>query len=214
MKQISQGAEAKIFLTKTKYSEKTIIKERISKKYRIELFDKQIRKFRTKREVKIIEKCNLLKIKVPKVYDYDLNDMKIYQEYIEGVKLRDKLKLNNFKSYIKKIAKIVAKIHSNDIIHGDLTTSNMIVKKSSSKDLSNDKIYLIDFGLSQISDKIEDKAVDIHLFRQALESKHNKFWKKAYSYFISEYKKSLNNSKQILDRLDKVESRGRNKLKK
>ena len=34
------------------------------------------------------------------------------------------------------------------------------------------KIYLIDFGLSLYSNKPEDKAVDLHLLKQALESKH------------------------------------------
>jgi len=75
---------------------------------------------------------------------------------------------------------------------------------------SEDKIYLIDFGLSFHSTKIEDKSVDIHLLKQALESKHYQFYEKLLENFIEGYKKSKN-SKETLKRLEKVEERGRYK---
>lgn len=71
------------------------------------------------------------------------------------------------------------------------------------------KIYLIDFGLGFQNARIEDKAVDIHLFRQALESKHFKHWEKLFHSFLSGY--SPKDKKQILERLEKVEARGRYK---
>ena len=97
----------------------------------------------------------------------------------------------------------LAKLHDSDIIHGDLTTSNMILDK---------EIVFIDFGLSFHSNKIEDKAVDIHLFKQALESKHFKVKEKALEEFLKGYKKSKDYA-EIMKRLEQVELRGRYKHK-
>lgn len=77
--------------------------------------------------------------------------------------------------------------------------------------LKNGKLYFIDFGLSFFSNKIEDKAVDIHLFKQALESKHYKVYKTAYEFFLKAYNPL--DKKKILERLEKVELRGRYKEK-
>jgi TP53 regulating kinase-like protein len=95
----------------------------------------------------------------------------------------------------------IAVLHQNDIIHGDLTTSNMILK--------NNKIYFIDFGLGFQSARIEDKAVDLHLLRQALESKHFKHWQTLFDAVLLGYKKLGNEA--VLLQLKKVESRGRYK---
>lgn len=227
MQAIYTGAEAVIYLASDKNNNKTIIKERIPKKYRINILDDSIRKFRTKREAKILQKCRDLELNTPKLISFDTVKMKIEQEYIEGVKVRDVISKNNFKKIIKEISKQIAKLHDNNIVHGDLTTSNIILKKIKSKNnnslkakkvnhLKNNNysfcIYLIDFGLSQFSAKVEDKAVDLHLFKQALESKHNKIWENAYNEFLRNYSQFVSNSKEILARLEKVEQRGRNKL--
>ena len=103
---------------------------------------------------------------------------------------------------MKLIGKDIAKLHDNNIIHGDLTTSNMILVK--------DKIFFIDFGLGYTSHKLEDKAVDLHLLRQALEAKHFKHYKTLWKAVESGYKTSKN-SKTTLERLIAVEKRGRYK---
>jgi len=53
MKLLKQGAEAKIFLDGN-----SIIKERISKSYRIKDIDKKLRLYRTRSEAKILDKCS------------------------------------------------------------------------------------------------------------------------------------------------------------
>ena len=100
------------------------------------------------------------------------------------------------KAIIKSLAKEIKKLHSFGIIHGDLTTSNIFFYE--------DKIYLIDFGLSKFSDKIEDKATDIHLLKECLNSRHSLNYKKLWLNFIKEYNEPL-----ILERLRKIESRVR-----
>ncbi len=96
-------------------------------------------------------------------------------------------------------------MHNKDIIHGDLTTSNMIYY--------NYKVYFIDFGLSFFSEKTEDKAVDLHLLRQAIDSKHYKVYEKAFYLILKGYISKAKSSKEIIKRFEIVELRGRNKAK-
>ncbi len=193
---IQEGAEAKIF-KKIEGNVTTIIKQRINKKYRIEAINKLLIPPRTRREVKVITKLKELKINVPEIISTNKKDI-IEMEFIEGNKIRDIL--DNQINIAEEIGTTLALMHDNNIVHGDLTTSNMIF---------NNKLYFIDFGLSLFSQKLEDKAVDIHLFKQALESKHHKIYEQAYKLFIKGYKKSKN-YKEVAERLKKVESRGRN----
>ncbi len=194
MKQIAQGAEATLFQEKGK-----VIKKRLRKNYRIKQLDESLRKFRTRREAKFIDK---LPIAGPKLIKMDDKDMAIEMELIKGEKVRDILEENI--KLCKEIGKKVAILHNNGMIHGDLTTSNMIFNK---------EIYFIDFGLSFFSNKTEDKAVDLHLLKQALESKHYKIFEKAFNLVLQGYKQESNNYKEIKNRFEKVEERGRNKLK-
>ena len=197
-KLIAQGAEAKIIL-----SDNLITKDRISKSYRIPKLDKKIRKSRTKAEIKLLQKASkIINTPIPETFK-DLN--KIIMPYIEGKKLSDHLDtfpLTNQKQICKQIGEDVAKLHDAEIIHGDLTTSNMILKEN--------KIFFIDFGLGFISHKFEDKAVDIHLFKQALEAKHFQNWEILFKEFEKGYNKSKD-SKTVFERLKAVEKRGRYK---
>jgi|TARA_Y100000310_G_scaffold239607_1_gene243272 Kae1-associated kinase Bud32 len=196
---IFQGAEALILLDKNK-----IIKKRVKKSYRISELDEKIRKLRTRAETKLLEKASK-KISVPKVLKSDEKTKEILMEFINGKKLSKYL--DNFPEkqqlkIFKQVGENIAKLHDSDIIHGDLTTSNMIVK--------NDNVYFIDFGLGFISYKIEDKAVDLHLLKQALEAKHFKNWEKLFSEVLKNYKKS-EKADLVLKQLEKVEKRGRYK---
>ena len=195
MKIICQGAEAILYQEKNK-----LIKERIPKTYRIKEIDDKLRKFRTRREGKILEKAS---INVPKVFKIDDNNMKIEMEFIPGKLLKDildDLSVSERNKICRQIGQEISKLHEQNIIHGDLTTSNMIYYK--------DKIYFIDFGLSFFSHKIEDKAVDLHLLKQALESKHYKHFESTFKTILSSYK-----NKEVLSRLQIVEKRGRYKRK-
>ncbi|MFH1589122.1 MAG: KEOPS complex kinase/ATPase Bud32 [archaeon] len=192
MKQIGAGAEAIIYLDKEK-----VKKDRVKKNYRIKEIDEALRKTRTRTEAKILEK---IPIKSPKLLKTDGKSV-IEMEFIEGDKIRDLLDLRPILA--KEIGEKVAEMHNSGIIHGDLTTSNMILNK---------EIYFIDFGLSFFSDKLEDKAVDIHLFKQALESKHYKVAEKAFKQFLKGYQ-NVKNYDNIINRFKVVESRGRYKNK-
>ena len=203
-KPIAQGAEAKIYL-----SDDVISKQRIPKSYRHEALDEQIRKQRTRREGRILNKALLKGINVPKVLNInqkgELTDkFNLELEFIPGDKLADTL--NDYpkakqKAIMKKLGEQTAKLHENNMIHGDLTTSNTILKDT--------KVYIIDFGLGFISTKIEDKAVDLHLIKQALEAKHWENWEELFNEFLDGYKHK--EAKIVVERLEVVEKRGRYK---
>ncbi len=217
-KLIQQGAEAKIFLEGDK-----IIKERIVKGYRHADIDLQIRSRRTKHEAKILCKAKELGINVPFVFNVDKkmrpkDKFILYIEFIEGDKLSEKLNgYDEIKQFwvMEKLGIEVAKLHNNDLIHADLTTSNVILKDK--------EVFIIDFGLGFISSKIEDKAVDLHLIRRALEAKHFMNYGDLFEKFLNGYKKSLlvcksvglpgelNLFEKIFLRLGKIEARGRYK---
>ena len=191
-RKLSSGAESMIYLN----DDNNIEKDRVVKGYRIKEIDDALRRSRTKKELRILKALAKMKFKVPRVIES--TDTKIVMEYVDGVQL--KKILDDSPSLAEPIGRNLQLMHESDIIHGDLTTSNMILK---------DEIYFIDFGLSFVSKRVEDKAVDIHLFKQALESRHYRVHDKAYDYFLKGY--NPKNKKEILERLKAVESRGRYK---
>jgi len=196
---IQQGAEAIILKDKN-----NIIKKRIKKSYRIQELDEKIRKLRTRSETKLLKKASEI-VSVPNISESDEKTKEIIMDFIEGKKLSDNLDKFSKKEQLKickNLGKEVSKLHSKDIIHGDLTTSNMILK--------SDEIFFIDFGLGFISHKYEDKAVDLHLLRQALEAKHFKYWQDLFKKVIKGYS-NYKESKIVLERLKAVEKRGRYK---
>lgn len=209
---IAQGAEA-ILIRK----DDLLLKRRIKKSYRHPSLDFMLRASRTRYEARILEKASRL-INVPRIKAIDGMTSKplepeteIEMEFIDGRLLSEHLdKLN--RRYALKVCNIIgrqiAALHDADIIHGDLTTSNMILKQEKNQD----KVYFIDFGLAFHSARLEDKAVDLHLLRQALESRHFKRAKALFEAVLAGY--ASKNAQKVIERLKKVEARGRYKGKK
>ena len=194
---IQRGAEAVISL-----NGEDILKTRVKKGYRLSALDEKIRKSRTKREAKLLEGARKL-ICVPTVRKVDERSKEIIMEFIKGKKLSDFLSvIENWKEVCFQIGENLAKLHDAGIIHGDLTTSNMIWVSG--------RLYFIDFGLGFISEKVEDKAVDLHLIKEALEARHYEHYEKFFSEFLEGYKNSKNFG-AVMNRFKRVELRGRYK---
>jgi Kae1-associated kinase Bud32 len=200
MELIAAGAEASIYQTDGK-----VVKERKPKAYRIKELDEKLRLSRTKREAKVMEALKKQGLNVPKVLAVDENACSVTMELVDGKKVRDILTAENNGSICREIGTMIGLMHKNDIVHGDLTTSNMI--------LDGTKVYFIDFGLSMFSKREEDKAVDLHLFRQALESSHHQITAECFTTAMTAYKKANPSWKSVFERLEIVEERGRNKHK-
>ena len=195
---IGSGAEAVIYL------DGNVIKDRVRKSYRIKEIDDKLRKSRTRREAKIFEKLAAIGFPAPRLVKSDEKEI-IEMDFIDGDKIRDILERSDYVKLCREIGRKIAVLHNNAIIHGDLTTSNMILK---------DEIYFIDFGLSFFSHKIEDMAVDLHLLRQALESKHYNVWEECFKAALDGYRIESKNGDLVLERLKVVEKRGRYKGKR
>jgi len=212
---IGRGAEAILFEEKEEGKSKTIriVKDRIEKKYRHKVLDEKLRFSRTRREAKVLEK--LAKENFPCPILINQSKDKISISLIEGRQLKEVFD-DDCEYHSKEIAKLVAKMHNLGIIHGDLTTSNMIFdedKINNSKNQEVHKHFLVDFGLSFFSESLEDKAVDIHLFDRAIDSRHYKNYQRAMKVFLEEYSKHAEHGKNIVKRFQLVQMRGRNKAK-
>ncbi len=192
MEKIAQGAEAIIYKTKS-----DVIKDRIKKGYRLPEIDNSLRTKRTKHEAELLNRAARAGVNVPSVLK--IEKTKIHLAFINGVKVRDFLNKSNCEEVCEAIGSDVAKLHSANVVHGDLTTSNIIW---------NEKPYFIDFGLSQFSEKIEDKAVDIHLFKECLKASHFDIYRQCWDAFKEGY-----GNEDVLKQLEKVEARGRYKGK-
>jgi Kae1-associated kinase Bud32 len=198
---IAQGAEA-VLVHKGKF----LIKKRVKKGYRHPLIDASLRKSRTRKESRILDKASKL-LTVPKVSDVDEQNCNITMDFIPGKRLSehlDEFSMEKALKICKEIGEKIALLHKSDIIHGDLTTSNMI--------LHENKVWIIDFGLGFISTRNEDKAVDLHLMKQALESKHFMHGHEYFKKIIEGYR-IYDKSEAVLKQFEKVEERGRYKRK-
>ncbi len=202
MKILARGAEAVLYLDKFE-GEECLIKERISKGYRIKELDEKLRKERTSAEISLLDKARRANVKVPKVLERE--KFKIYLEYLDGHKLKDVLNLMKgfqLSSVCRKIGENISKLHSASIIHGDLTTSNIIVQ--------GNEVYFIDFSLGKFSKKIEDQAVDLFLLYEALKSTHFGILEEAWKNILEAYK-NYSNSKEVLKRFEEIGKRRRYK---
>jgi len=203
MKMIKQGAEAKLFLSKLD-DQDIVIKDRIKKNYRIQQIDKKIRKSRTSRESNLLSQARRAGVPTPIVFEIDKEGHKIIMEYIDGKRIKELLNSSDRKTIQKiclEIGKSIGKLHSAGIIHGDLTTSNIILRK--------EKIYFIDFGLGFFSRKIEDQGTDLMLLQEALKSTHFKILDLSWKTIIKGYEKEYSNSNQVLKRVEEIQKRAR-----
>ncbi len=194
---VARGAEAVLYIDNGK-----IIKERIDKRYRINEIDELLRKNRTKTEVKLLSDARRNGVKTPKILDVDEKKMIIIMEFVSGDTIKECLKNDKKCDEIcEKIGISIAKLHTANIIHGDLTTSNMI--------FSNEDVYFIDFGLGFFSNKFEDKAVDLHLLNRALRSTHFNILNRCWDIIMKEYKDNYVYYDNVFKKLIEIKSRGR-----
>jgi N6-L-threonylcarbamoyladenine synthase/protein kinase Bud32 len=199
------GAEA--ILVKDNWLGFNIIKKiRIPKKYRIPQIDQELRNSRTISESRLIIEAKKIGVKTPHIYEIDIPNTTIIMEEIEGELVKKILKqqsaIKEKQELVYEIGQQVGKLHSNDIIHGDLTTSNIVCD-------TENKITFIDFGLGKISNAVEDKAVDILLIKKCFISTHTEISKELFDSFQKGYYVTMKNAKSILRRAVKVEARGR-----
>lgn len=209
---LKQGAEARVYKTEF-YNKKTIVKERFSKSYRHPSLDEKLTHRRTSQEVRSMLRCRKAGICTPAVYFVDYTTHCIYMEEIQNsVTARDHVNElletpgeeseQSLQILAEKVGCTLADMHNVDCIHGDLTTSNMLLKTGF------ENIVLIDFGLSFISALTEDKGVDLYVLERAFLSTHPNT-EQLFKVVLENYGKKANKADEIIKKLDEVRLRGR-----
>ena len=206
---IQKGAEGSLYHGQW-FDKEVIFKYRIPKMYRLEELDTSIRLKRTLNEARALIKVKNYGVNCPQVYEIDVVNSIIVMKYIKGEKLKDYIKNlgdSKKKEYFRTIGKYIARLHKNGHIHGDITTSNIIITQ-------NEEIFIIDFGLHEYSDSIEDKSVDLHLLKRVLISSHGNDYQQCFNAFLEGYKKEYGKDREkesnnIIRNISVVETRGR-----
>ena len=210
---VKQGAEARVFKTEF-LGRPTIVKERFSKGYRHPALDKNLTTKRTNQEVRAIVRCRKAGVACPAVYFLDQQTHTIYMEDIVGAEsVRDFIiratRAGDRDSVLRVatlIGQAIARIHDADVIHGDLTTSNMLIRNAG--DPIAAQVFLIDFGLSSLSSSAEDKGVDLYVLERAFLSTHPNS-EAVFAQVLKVYQGTGRGASAALSKLDEVRLRGR-----
>ena len=196
------GAEAE--LRKTEFLGRAAVeKVRVPKAYRLAALDEDLRRVRIRMEARLMSEARAAGVAVPVLYDINLVDNKIVMEFIDGPTVKEVLDRGGpeARTAALEIGRIAGRLHKAGIIHGDLTTSNMILRGG--------RIVMIDFSLGGKGDTAEERGVDLHLLREALTSAH----KNAAGYYrevLAGYREILGDrAAETIAKVKEIEGRGR-----
>ena len=203
---IKKGAEAFLFLEDW-HGRKVIMKKRLPKDYRLSQLDEQIRTYRTAHEPQLIHRAKEAGVPTPTIFSVDTENSTIIMEYVEGKQVKQVLNIFETEERLylcRHIGELIGQLHSHGIIHGDLTTSNMILT-------TYNKVFLVDFGLGEYSEELEIRAVDLHLMKRAFQSTHFRFAEECFEAVMQGYAKVLGGkvTKDVLEKVQEIARRGR-----
>ena len=203
---MKKGAEANLYLADW-HGRKVILKKRLPKKYRQPSLDQQIRTYRTIHEPQLIHEAKKAGVPTPTLFLIDGRNATIIMQYVEGKQIKQLLgevSETERQRLCLEIGRLVGKLHRFGLIHGDLTTSNMILRPDG-------KIFFVDFGLGEKTAELEARGVDLHLMKRALQSTHFQFARECFESVIRGYADVLGAeaSKDVLDKIREIERRGR-----
>ncbi len=203
---IKKGAEANLYLEEW-HGRKVILKRRIPKRYRLPTLDLEIRNQRTVYEPQIIHEAKEAGVPTPTVYMVNTADTTIIMEFIEGKQVKQILNNLPRKGRLRlcrHIGNLIGRLHGHGIVHGDLTTSNMILTPHS-------RVVFLDFGLSERSKSLEARGVDLHLMKRALQSTHFSYAKECFNEVMTGYAEASSEAEaeKVLKKIKEIEQRGR-----
>lgn len=194
-KLIYKGAEANLYVSGEK-----LIKKRVKKDYRIPELDESLRRYRTRHEAKLMEKILGFGFPAPRVYSVSEKEAVIEMEYVKGDLVKDVFEEEGeakVAEISEKIGETLALLHQHNIVHNDLTTSNML--------LADGSVYVIDWGLGYHSTRMEDAAMDLVVFKKSLRATHPERFELIWVSVL----KGCSPSKELSSRVEKIEGRVR-----
>jgi len=186
-----------------------IIKQRFSKKYRHATLDSKLTQLRFKQEVRAILKARKLGILTPAVYFAEAESSTIYMERLDAKMVKDlllpgALPQDDLVAMLREVGRVLALMHDGSLVHGDLTTSNLLVRNS------DKAVAIIDFGLSQTSSIHEDKAVDLYVLERAVTSMAaTNDSNDVFDQILASYRQHSKQWRTVLNKFSEVRMRGR-----
>lgn len=206
MKLLRRGAEADLYLGEW-YGMRVVVKRRVPKRYRNPNLDSRIRRSRTAREAQLIHDAKMAGVPTPLVYAVDMNDTTIIMEYVEGGRVKEVLEAmapEERRRLCRRLGALIGRLHRAGVIHGDLTTSNMILA-------GDGRVFFVDFGLGMRSGELEDRGVDLLLLRRALQSTHHRHARRCFHAVVEGYSEAMGAeaAREVLGKVEEIGRRGR-----
>jgi len=203
---VKKGAEASLFLEEWR-GRKVIMKRRLPKRYRVHEIDMKIRTYRTVHEAQLLHYAKEAGVPTPVIFMVDVADSNIIMEFIEGGQVKqvlNDLSSEERRGLSRHIGKLIGRLHRNDIVHGDLTTSNMILTPGGG-------VVFLDFGLGEKTMELELKGVDLHLMKRAFQSVHFRYAEECFAEVLDGYAHVVGGNKKssVYAKIDEIERRGR-----
>jgi len=203
---LKKGAEASLFLVDW-HGRKVIVKARLPKRYRPAELDAVIRGYRTVHEPQLMHEAKRAGVATPTVFMVDVKNAAVTMEFVEGKQVKQVLGCmaqGERQELCFRIGELIGKLHGHGVIHGDLTTSNMILN-------GEGKVFLVDFGLGEKSMELEARGVDLHLMKRALQSTHYEFAEECFESVMKGYAAVLGAEEtgKVLGKVREIERRGR-----
>src|SRR5256712_10682166 len=166
---LHRGAEADLSLA-TVGPWRVVVKRRVKKEYRNPSLDQQIRHDRTISEASVIHEAKTAGARVPSIVGVDIENNAIVMTHLAGTVAReclDDMGKSEAQKLLRSIGEQIGLLPTAGIVHGDLTTSNVIVSATGAP-------FIVDFGMSRRSIEPEDRGVDLHLLQRSIVASHNK----------------------------------------
>ncbi len=203
---LKKGAEANLTLEDW-YGRMVVMKRRLPKAYRITQLDKAIRTQRTLREPQLMHSAKEAGVFTPTIFMVNVADTNIVMEYVEGKQVKqvlDGFSVSERQRLCRRIGVLIGCLHNSGVVHGDLTTSNMILTPTGT-------VCFVDFGLGEFSIELETRGVDLHLMKRALQSTHYKCANECFESVTKGYTETVGkeNSNEVLQKIREIERRGR-----
>lgn len=195
-----QGAEAVILRTEW-HGRPAVEKRRVPKDYRHPALDNELRTARIRQEARLFREARSLGVAVPILFDVDLAENRLVMEFVEGPLVKEVLEeAADLAPLCRELGRAVGRLHAGDVVHGDLTTSNMILRQG--------RPVFLDFGLGERSGEVEAQGVDLHLFREAFRSAHSERMD-LFAEVLGGYREANPKADAVIQRMEDIERRGR-----
>ncbi len=198
---IGEGAEGKLFLSSFE-GKKAVKKIRMQKKYRHPSLDARLRRQRTRREAKVLRSARSAGVPCPQLFQESEEECELALEFVEGRLLSQALSHaaeSRARTWMQESGRALARLHQAGIVHGDFTTSNVMVRPTH-------QVSVIDFGLAGFVNSVEEQAIDVLLFTRSLEGEHAHAWAEE---FFDAYASENSGAGEVRRRMGVIRSRGR-----